>query len=641
MRVSHVVMVVANDVANDTRVLKEAIALGEAGYRVTLLGVSASGRLAIDTIEGGVVMIRLPGRFVLRDERQRRRRLRRTRRMVTIQPAPAQAARVAARLADLKAESGRALANRRAKAIGPLTYLAGTVLRSLKHRRWRSSQVASSFRTWAAEYEARRAVEFWQWWDGWLQAKSRPVSWRSVIPEAYDYEAVFGELLDQLRPDAVHAHDMHVIGVASRAAGRAALRGRTIKVVYDAHEFVPGLSQYGGRTPRMIAAWAQHEREFIRTADRVVTVSPAIARTLQRRYRLDREPTVVINSPQLVAEGNEITDVRAAAGLPVDVPLLVYSGGVTRARGVETAIAALPRLQGVHLAVVCVPSIATKPVDELRELAASLRVEDRVHYLDPVAPSDVLSFLRTADIGLIPILRYPSHEMALPNKVFEYTFAGLPVVTSDMPTLEEFVGKTGVGEVFAAEDPDDFAAAVSRVLLDPRSYRERTADPGLRQQMSWEAQAGHLRTLYADLVGAPPVAVGSASGTVRPRLVIGPIGSKAAIEWSRAIDEAEIVRRRLAPADLDGITHLLMEDWQSVLGSEDLAANLPLLSAGRIKHGVVVYGRGDRQQLRRRVRAYDGAVFVTDPVIAEAVAGTRWLPPGEEGVKVLRAFMTD
>ena len=87
-------------------------------------------------------------------------------------------------------------------------------------------------------------------------------------------------------------------------------------------------------------------------------------------------------------------------------------------------------------------------------------------------------------------------------------------------------------------------------------------------------------------------------GPIGPIGSIGSIGSKAAIEWSRAIDEAHIVRRPMAPADLDGITHLLMEDWQSVLGSDDLAADLPLLSAARIKHGVVVHGRGDRQQLR-------------------------------------------
>jgi glycosyltransferase involved in cell wall biosynthesis len=512
--------------------------------------------------------------------------------------------------------------------------VTGAASRSLRHRRLRASQAAVSVRDWFGETEGRTATNFWQWWDTWLPGRTGLVRWRSIIPEADDYEAIFGALLDQLRPDALHAHDMHVIGVGSRAAGRADLRGRSLKVVYDAHEYVPGLSQYGGRTPRMIAAWAQHEAEYIRTVDRVVTVSPAIARTLHKQHKLDREPTVVINSPELCERDSGITDIRATIGLPADVPLLVYSGGVTRARGVETAMEALPLLPGVHLAVVCVPHARTRPVDELRALGESLQIQDRVHYLDPVAPNDVIHFLRTADVGLIPILRYPSHEMALPNKVFEYTFAGLPVVTSDMPTLEEFVGKTGIGEVFQAENPDALAAAVKTVLHDPEPYRERAADPGLRAEMSWEAQAGHLRDLYAELVGAPPE-----HEDVVPRLVLGPIGSKAAKAWFQDIDGAEILRRPLTPPDLDSVTHVLMEDWQSVLGSDDLIADLPLLTAARVKHAVVVYGRVDRQEVRRRMRAYNGTVFVTDRVIADAVEGTVWLPPAAEGAQVLRDFM--
>lgn len=638
MEVPHVVMLVANDVTNDTRVLKEAAALGSAGYRVTLVGVSATGRLAVDTIDGGLVMIRVPGRFVLRDERNRRRVARRGRRLMTVKkPLPARAARVEARLADLKAESGRAAALRRAKSISPLTYRAGTVKRAVQHRRWALSGRGGDFRAWLAEYEGRKSAEFWQWWDGWLPQRGTLVNWRSEIPEADDYEAIFAELLDQLQPDVLHAHDMHVIGVASRAAGRAALRGRDVKVVYDAHEYVPGLSRYGGRTPRMIAAWAEHEREYIRTVDRVVTVSPAIARTLQTRYRLDREPTVVINSPQLVTAADDIVDIRATIGLADGVPLMVYSGGITRARGVETAIEALALLPGAHLGVVCVPSTMTKPVGELRVLAESLAVEDRVHYLDPVAPHDVSRFLRTADVGLIPILRYPSHEMALPNKVFEYTFAGVPVVTSDMPTLEEFVGRTGIGEVFEAENPDDLAAKVSRILADPAPYREQAARPELRQEMSWENQATHLTDLYDELLGGPDL-----EATPTPRLAIGPLDAKgAATAWAREMEEAEVVGRRLTPADLGRITHLLMENWQSVLGSDDYRDDLPLLTAARVKHGVIVYGRPDRMALRRSVRRYDGPVFLTDQVLADAIQGSQWLPPGEDGAEVLRKFMAD
>ena len=66
----------------------------------------------------------------------------------------------------------------------------------------------------------------------------------------HDFELAFGPVVDELAPDVIHAHDMHVIGVAAQAAARARGAGREVRMVYDAHEFVPGLSRYGGRTAR-------------------------------------------------------------------------------------------------------------------------------------------------------------------------------------------------------------------------------------------------------------------------------------------------------------------------------------------------------------------------------------------------------
>ena len=78
----HVVMMVANDISNDSRVLKEAAAIAETGLRVTLLGVSRDGRLSMDSLDGRAVMARLPGIFTLRDSRSRRRARRRSRRLL-------------------------------------------------------------------------------------------------------------------------------------------------------------------------------------------------------------------------------------------------------------------------------------------------------------------------------------------------------------------------------------------------------------------------------------------------------------------------------------------------------------------------------------------------------------------------------
>ncbi|HEU4945778.1 MAG TPA: glycosyltransferase [Kribbella sp.] len=647
----HVVMLVANDITNDSRVRKEATAIAQTGARVTLLGVAPDGRQSMESLPGGALIVRVPVAFQLRNERIRRRKARRIWRLPLIgyRTGPAQAVRrvkIAAHLTDIKAGSGLALAGRRAGAIGPLRYKAGVLVRVVRQRRWQLALTAARVRAGLTRWENRLFAGGWRIWDGVVSRSTWPARWRGVLPEAYDYEIAFGDLIDKLVPDVVHAHDMHVIAVAVRAAGRARLRGRDLKVIYDAHEYVPGLSRYGGRTPRFIAAWARHEREYIRATDRVITVSPAIARVLHRRHRLDREPTVIINTPSLSDASAEVTDLRTQLGLSAEVPLLVYSGGVTRARGVETAVEALVQLPDVHLAVVSVPCVAIGPVRELDALAVSRGVADRVHFVNPVEPRQVVAFLRSADVGLIPILRYPSHEMSLPNKVFEYAFAGLPVVASNMPSLTEFLTRTGIGEVFEVQNPVDLAAKVRRVLESPQAYHERLARQEFQHEMSWERQADHLRVLYGDLLNRPlaagettPTGVGTpaAERPATPRVLIGPANSAGqAWQWARAIERhaPPAVARSLMTTDrfsfradhtatyqqyrndvlwqirfasyaLREFTHILFESGRPMFGQRPAQlfdVDLPTLSTAGIAHGLILHGSEVRDPRRHRQR---------------------------------------
>ncbi|HET6987656.1 MAG TPA: glycosyltransferase, partial [Kribbella sp.] len=430
------------------------------------------------------------------------------------------------------------------------------------------------------------------------------------------------------------------IGVATRAAGRAKLRGKDLKVVYDAHEYVAGLSRYGARTRRSIAAWANHEAEYIGQADRVITVSPAIAQRLQREHKLTHEPTVIMNTPNPADVSVEVPDIRRAIGLPSDVPLLVYSGGVTRARGIHTAVQALVDLPDVHLAVVCVPGVSTDAVRDLQEQAVQLKVQDRLHCLDPVKPDEVVAFLRTADVGLIPILRYPSHEMALPNKLFEYAFAGLPVVVSDMPSMKEFVDHTRIGEVFVAEDARDLAAKVRTVLGDLDVYRERVAHPEYQQEVSWSGQAAKLRGLYGELAGRKLEIVqpGGRAVKERPHLLIGPVNTAGqAWLWATALERAvpgikveslttgsgafdfHVHRTgtyrqyrsdlrwqlELTAYALREVTHVLFEAGRPMFGQQRgqmWTTDVPMLDQAGIKHGLIFHGSEIRDPAQHRAQ---------------------------------------
>jgi glycosyltransferase involved in cell wall biosynthesis len=349
----------------------------------------------------------------------------------------------------------------------------------------------------SGEATLRRADGLW----------GRVRGWRWIHPQVLDFEAAFGPVIVQLAPDVIHAHDMHLVGVAARA--RAAVRDRTVPWVYDAHEYVPGLSQYGGRTASVVAGWADLEAEFIRDADRVITVSPAIADALERRYALHRKPAVVLNIPTVSPPGQAtVTPLRDVCGLPDDVPLITYIGGITSARGVDTAVTAMVRLLEVHLALVCVPHNDTWYSRKLRRLATDLDVDDRVHFLNPVGPGEVVDFLRGVDVGLIPLLSFPSHEMSLPNKLFEYLHAGVPIVCSELDSLGPFTREHGVGVTFQSGDADGLAAAVREVLDESERFRAACQDPELLLTFSWSHQADELRRLYSDLLGRPLVVPG-------------------------------------------------------------------------------------------------------------------------------------
>jgi glycosyltransferase involved in cell wall biosynthesis len=348
----------------------------------------------------------------------------------------------------------------------------------------------------------RLQTNIWRGWDGLRHRTAAGADWRHDLPAVTDYESTFGHVIDDLHADLIHAHDMQMLPIAVKAAGRARASGRHLPVVYDVHELVSGLSTNPGRTKRMVAAWRRLEREYIGGADRVIAVSPQLAQRLQRDFRLGETPTVVLNTPVRAAAAAPIDrGLRDTIGLHADVPLLVYSGGVTAARGLESAIDALPQLPGAHLAVVAVPSPHRPVCDVLRERAQRIGVGDRFHLVEPVEPELLVALLASADIGLIPILHFPSHEVALTNKLFEYVHAGLPVVVSDCAAQAAFVRDRGIGGVHIAGDPADLSRAVRAVLDNTAEFARAVSDPALCDEFSWERQERELHRVYDGLLG--------------------------------------------------------------------------------------------------------------------------------------------
>ncbi|QOR69776.1 glycosyltransferase [Ruania alkalisoli] len=467
----HVVMVVASGIANDARVRKSALAVANLGYRVTLLygEIDASG--PVEGTLGPVRTVGLPVAYALRDARVQRRTAQREWR-----PWPAY------RDAEHEERSRRSLdAHRAEHGDGPVT-LARRVLHKVRRtsRGWQDAV-------------ARTA---WGKVDG-LRARVAGRRWRAELPNIVDLERAFVRRMAAEQPDILHVHDVHLLSAGVAVKTRAARAGRTVPLVYDAHEYIPGTR---ARTVIEERALQGMEAVCIPHADAVITVSAPIADALQEHYGLAATPAVVLNSPSMTAPSRSDKDVRGAAGVADGVPLVVYSGVLNEKRGLPTVVQALARLPEVHLAVVCVPEATHWRAALLAKAARKAGVEDRLHLVDPVPPDEILAYLRTADVGVHPLIAgLPNHEMALPNKLFDYLFAGLPIVVSDLTVMGAFVRENEVGTAFTPGDAKDCARALQEALDGAERYGGSARSDQFTERFSWETQVRHLAATYSNL----------------------------------------------------------------------------------------------------------------------------------------------
>lgn len=299
------------------------------------------------------------------------------------------------------------------------------------------------------------------------------------------------------RPDVVHANDGNTLAPACWIAARTGAR-----VIYDAHEL---WRHRNVRADRPVAPLVEGliESAAIRRADGVITVSPSIVTWLQDMYDLPEAPTLVRNIPS--AAGGPVDPsrgrLRDLAGLGPDAQVVAYGGRITTSRGIEETLEALALLpETVHFVLLGYGEPDYLAV--LHEQIATLGLQQRVHFVGKVGPSEVATALADADLSVVyvrPVCL--SYRFSLPNKLFESIHGGLPIAAADLPDTAALVREHGVGEIFDAQSPQDMADTISTVLADPSRYRE--AARRAATQLTWEHEEAQLLGLYTRVLAQP------------------------------------------------------------------------------------------------------------------------------------------
>jgi len=295
-------------------------------------------------------------------------------------------------------------------------------------------------------------------------------------------------MLTRERPNAIHAHDAKPLPIAWLAARRSGAR-----LVYDAHELETGRNFGSTRLAGVYRhLWAWPERAFIRRADAVITVCDGIADELARLYGIPR-PVVVRNCPERQSP-RPSNLLREMLSIPPHLKIVLYQGAVAAGRGLETMAAAVQQLPDTVGVILGNGAL-------LETYRARVAAGDwpRMYLPGKIPLARLLDYTASADVGVSLIQNTcRSYYFALPNKLFEYMQAGIPVVGSNLPEIARLIRAYDVGEVTNPDDPAAVAAALRRLLNDPDRYaRARANTARAADVFNWERESVKLVELYA------------------------------------------------------------------------------------------------------------------------------------------------
>ncbi|GCE09047.1 glycosyltransferase [Dictyobacter aurantiacus] len=241
-------------------------------------------------------------------------------------------------------------------------------------------------------------------------------------------------------------------------------------------------------------------RSMLTRCATVITVSPPIVQELQRRYHI---PHVVLlrNLPQYRTCGK--TDrLRQHLNLPAYTRIALYQGNIQPDRGLDRLVRAAAYLEPEHVIVIMGQNIGTTRT-ELRQLIMLQGVDAHIKIIPAVPYDDLLEWTASADLGLsiLPLDYTPNVRMCLPNKLFEYLQAGLPVLSSPLEAVREILDTYQVGRVVRSMDPADVGKDINMLLsnADELARMRANALQAARQDLCWEKESTKLLQLYRQI----------------------------------------------------------------------------------------------------------------------------------------------
>jgi len=267
-----------------------------------------------------------------------------------------------------------------------------------------------------------------------------------------------------------------------------------IPIVFDSHEYFTATPELVNR-PKVQRIWKWIEKTIVPRLKSCITVNASIANLFEQEYHVPFK--IVRNIPQKL-QYNELPS-RATLGLPENQKIILMQGsGINVQRGAEEAVEAMQYLNNSLLLIVGGGDV----IPVLKKMVHELSLQKKVRFISRQTPEKLAGYTANADIGLtIDKDTNINYRFSLPNKLFDYMYAGVPVLSTPLVELKNIIQQYEIGEFIENHDPKHIAATIEKMLQNETRlefYKNNTRRAAA--ELNWENEKKTLIeifTLYA------------------------------------------------------------------------------------------------------------------------------------------------
>ena len=265
---------------------------------------------------------------------------------------------------------------------------------------------------------------------------------------------------------------------------------RKCKLVYDSHEYYCGVPELVSR-PKVQKFWRSIEKRTVPKVDAMYTVNESIAAIYRKEY--NREVKVVRNISDFKGIKNKKT--RQELDLPTDKFIVLIQGaGINIDRGAEELIEAIQLVPNSLLIFVGDGDVV--PLLKIKVKKESL--ENNIAFFGKRPYAELMNFTMVSDLGIsMDKDTNINYRFSLPNKIFDYIHAGIPVLVSDLKEIKQIVEKYQVGLVCPSHDPAIIAEYLNRIKSDKElqlKFKNNTKKASVA--LNWANECLVLKSIY-------------------------------------------------------------------------------------------------------------------------------------------------